>query len=196
MTLEKLIEDRINLIDKNSPIYFSQVEEQKLGIKFIYYISIFFLLLGIIFAFLSSMNVTTFSNRWMNSGLFYACTLVFQLKVYGYGKTITLKKHKTYLKEISNQMSKYKFSLPDSVNAELENELKPKTIIAMNAFLISLGILGATCHLLNLEIWMHFDLVLFLILSVYGLLCFHRIKKIQQITSTFRKLLKNSLIQY
>jgi len=196
MTLEKLIEKRINLIEKSKPVYFSQVEQQKLGIKFIYYISIFFLLLGITFALLSSMNISTFSNRWMNSGLFYACTLVFQLKVYGYGKYITLKNHKTYLKQILNQVTDYKSSLPDSVNAEFENELKSKTIIVMNVLLISIGILGAACHLEELEIWIHFDLVLFLVLSVYGLLCFHRIKKIQQITSTFKKLIKSSVIKY
>jgi len=196
MPLEKLIENRINLIEKSSPIYFSQVEQQKLGMKFIYYISIFFLLLGIIFALLSSMNISTFSSRWMNSGLFYACTLIFQLKVYGYGKYITLKKHKTDLKQILSQITDYKPSLPDSLNAEFENELKSKTIIVMNILLISIGILGGACHLEKLEFWMHFDLVLFLVLSVYGLLCFHRIKKMQQITSTFKKLLKSSVIKY
>ncbi|MCZ4696260.1 hypothetical protein DWB61_16480 [Ancylomarina euxinus] len=196
MTLEKIIENRINLIEKSKPIYFTQVEQQKFGIEFIYYISILFLLLGIAFALLSSMNISSFSNRWMNSGLFYACSLAFQLKVYGYGKYITLKKHKSYLKKICNQVTDYKSSLPDSVNAEFENELRSKTIIVMNVLLISLGLLGGVCYLEKFEIWVHFDLVLFLTLSIYGLLCFHKIQKIKQINLAFNAEFKNYTIKY
>lgn len=196
MTLAKVLENRINLIEKSKPLYFTQSEQQRFGITFIFYISIFFLIFGIILALLSAMQISIFSERWMNSGLFYLCTLPFQWKVYGYGKYITLKKHKAYLKQVLNQITDFESPLPDSVNVEFEKELKSNTIIAMNVLLISLSLLGGVCFLEKLEIWMHFDLIVFLVWSIYGLLCFHQIQKLRQITSTFKTQLKHSTIKY
>ncbi|MGZ2371231.1 hypothetical protein ACXR6G_15740 [Ancylomarina sp. YFZ004] len=196
MTLEKLIENRIKLIEQDTSSYLIQSEQQKLGITFMYYISIFFLIFGIILALLSSMQISIFSEKWMNSGLFYLCTLIFLLKIYGYGKYITLKKHKVYLKQVLNQKTDFQSSLPDSVNAEFENELKAKNMTMMNVLLVSLSIIGGVCYLWKFKIWMHFDLVIFLIWSIYGLLCYHKIKRMQQITSIFSNRLKHSAIKY
>lgn len=196
MTPTKVLENRINLIEKNTSNYFIQSEQQKLGITFMYYISIFFLIFGIIIALLSSMQISIFSEKWMNSGLFYLCTLIFLLKIYGYGKYITLKKHKAYLKQILNQITDFQSSLPDSVNAEFENELKAKNMTVMNVLLISLSIIGGVCYLWKFKIWMHFDLVIFLIWSIYGLLCFHKIQKIKQITLAFKAQFDNSAIKH
>lgn len=63
MTLAKVLENRIKLIEKDTPIYFSQIEQQKLGVTFMYYVSIFFLIFGIVIALLSSMQISIFSER-------------------------------------------------------------------------------------------------------------------------------------
>ncbi|RXQ96134.1 hypothetical protein EO244_04625 [Ancylomarina salipaludis] len=122
----------------------------------------------------------------MNSGLFYLCTLSFQLKVFGYEKYMVLKKHKNYLKQVLYQTTNSKAVLPDSFNAEFENVLKSNTLIIMNALLISLSLLGGICFLENLGIWMYFDLAVFLIWSIYGLFCFHKIHMLKQTISAFK----------
>jgi len=193
VTILKILGNRISIIEKDKPIYFSQTEQQKFGVKFIFYTSLIFLLLGITIALLSSMHALGFDVRWTNSGLFYLCTLSFQLKVFGYGKYIVLEKHKTYLKRVLNQSSNSKVILPDSYNAEFESALKSKTIIIMNALLIALSLMGGICFLENLDIWMHFDLAVFFVWSMYGLFCFHKIHLIKQAISTFKLQIKPSI---
>lgn len=192
MTLEVFIENRISLIEKSKPIYFSQNEQINFGINFIYYISIFFLVVGIIFALLSSMQISLFSDRWVKSGLFYLCTLSFQLKVYGYAKYFVLKKHEAYLKQVLNRSTRTEVLLPNSLNEEFEKEMKPKSISFMQILLGSLATLGGICFLWELEFWMHFDFVIFLTWSTYALLCFHQIQKLKQSISAFILKLKST----
>ncbi len=192
MTIHLILERRIDLIEKSTSIYFSQYEQKEFGINFIYYISIFFLALGIIYSLLSSMNVSVFNDRWVNSGLFYLCTLPFQLKVFGYAKHILLKKHKIHLKQILNKTTDSDIQFPDSLNAEFEKEIRSKSISFMHILLGSLAVLGGISFIYNFEFWKHFDLLILLIWSLYAILCFHKIQKLKQSISTFNLELKTA----
>ncbi|MRT93175.1 hypothetical protein [Ancylomarina sp. 16SWW S1-10-2] len=191
MTLENLIEDRINLIEKSKSIYFSQKEQLKFGINFIYYISIFFLVLGIIIAFLSSIQISTFSDRWMKSGLFYVCTAGFLFKVFGYAKYLVLEKHKLYLKQILNKKTNTEGLVSDSLNEELEKKIKSKIICFMQILVGSLAFLGGICFMFELEFWKQFDFIIFFTWSIYAILCFSKIQKLKQNISTFNIEFKN-----
>ena len=186
MTLETLIENRIDLVEKSKSIYFPQKEQSKFGINFIYYISIFFLVLGIIIAILSSMHISTFSDRWMKSGLFYLCTAGFLFKVFGYAKYLVLEKHKVYLKQILNKKTNTEGLLSYSLNEELEEKIKSKTICFMQILVGSLAFLGGICFMFELEFWKHFDFIIFFTWSIYAILCFSTIQKLKQSISTFK----------
>lgn len=192
MTIQMILENRINLIEKSKSIYFSQKEQFNFGINFIYYISIFFFVFGLIFAFLSSLQISIFSDRWMKSGLFYLCTHAFTLKVYGYAKYLVLEKHKLYLKQIRNKKTNTEVLLPDSLNKDLEKEIKSKSIRYMQIPLTALALLGGISFMFELEFWKHFDLIIFFTWSIYALLCFHRIQKIKQSISIFNIEFKKS----
>ena len=185
MTIQNVLERRINFIEKDKSIYFSQAEKQKFGVRFIYYISIFFLISGLLFSLLSSMNIDPFSQKWIKSGLFYCSTGIFYLKVYGYSKYLTLKKHQYSLRQIMKESSSLEKNLPKSLNKELESELNSKLSMIINTPLIAICILGGISFMWEFNFWIHFDLVVFLILSLYTLFCFHKIQRIKQINLTF-----------
>lgn len=109
---------------------------------------------------------------------------------------MTLKKHKAYLKQVLNHVKDYETLLPNSINSDLEKEITSKSIYLIHILIGALAVLGGVCFLYNLEFWAHFDLIIFLVWSIYGLLCFHKIQKIKQISSTFKNQLKYSAKKY
>ena len=142
---------------------------------------LFFLCLGILIAFFSSIGYEFFTKRWSNSGLFVGVCTPWILWFYAFTTDRLINKHKSTLKQYIEKEDFNEREMKDPSCNDLESFFNVKPINWFNIPLILLALIAITCHLGEFNIWMKFDVIVFIVWTSYVVLYslrFHKLKRI------------------